>query len=79
MYEGWANYLALITGAMPSPNAPAKFGKIVGLLRWRGVFVSHLSRVVAKAEWTGGESKPRFVVTSLPREEAEARHPYKKI
>src|SRR5437762_3878251 len=26
-------------------------------------------RVVAKAEWTGGEANPRFVVTSLAREE----------
>ena len=29
-------------------------------------------RVVAKAEWTGGEANPRFVVTSLTREEHEA-------
>jgi len=36
-------------------------------------------RVVAKAEWTGGEANPRFVVTSLPRKEAEARHLYEKI
>ena len=36
-------------------------------------------RVVAKAEWTGGEANPRFVVTSLAREEHEARHLYKKL
>ena len=36
-------------------------------------------RVVAKAEWTGGEANPRFVVTSLAREEHEARHLYEKI
>ncbi len=36
-------------------------------------------RVVAKAEWTGGEANPRFVVTSLGREEAEARYLYEKI
>ena len=36
-------------------------------------------RVVAKAEWTGGEANPRFVVTSLTREEHEARHLYEKI
>jgi AraC-like DNA-binding protein len=40
---------------------------------------SRSRRVVAKAEWTGGESNPRFVVTSLPRKEAEARHLYEKI
>jgi hypothetical protein len=36
-------------------------------------------RVVAKAEWTGGEANPRFVVTSLTRQEHEARHLYEKL
>jgi hypothetical protein len=36
-------------------------------------------RVVAKAEWTGGEANPRFVVTSLAREGHEARHLYEKL
>ena len=41
-------------------------------------------RVVAKAEWLpgsslGGEANPRFVVTSLDREEAEARYLYETI
>jgi hypothetical protein len=36
-------------------------------------------RVVAKAEWTGGAANPRFVVTSLTREEHEARHLYEKL
>jgi Transposase DDE domain group 1 len=36
-------------------------------------------RVVAKAEWTGGEANPRFVVTSLAREEHQARHLYEKL
>ena len=36
-------------------------------------------RVVAKAEWTGGEANPRFVVTSLTREEHEARHLYEQV
>jgi hypothetical protein len=31
---------------------------------------SRSRRVVAKAEWTGGDSNPRFVVTSLSRKEA---------
>ena len=36
-------------------------------------------RIVAKAEWTGGAANPRFVVTSLAREEHEARHLYEKL
>jgi hypothetical protein len=36
-------------------------------------------RVVAKAEWTQGEANPRFVVTSLSQEEADARHLYEKV
>src|SRR6516162_4638154 len=36
-------------------------------------------RVVAKAEWTGGAANPRFVVTSLTREEHEARHLYEQV
>jgi hypothetical protein len=40
---------------------------------------SRQRRVVAKAEWTQGEANPRFVVTSLTREEHQARHLYEKI
>src|SRR5271155_1742264 len=36
-------------------------------------------RVVAKAEWTGGEANPRFVVTSLAREEHEPPPHYEKL
>lgn len=36
-------------------------------------------RVIGKAEWTGGEANPRFVVTSLSRAEHEARHLYEKV
>jgi DDE family transposase len=36
-------------------------------------------RVVGKAEWTGGEANPRFIVTSLSRHEHEARHLYEKV
>jgi hypothetical protein len=36
-------------------------------------------RVVAKAEWTEGKANPRFVVTSLARDEHEARHLYEKV
>jgi hypothetical protein len=40
---------------------------------------SRSRRVVAKAEWTQGEANPRFVVTSLKRAEAGARHLYEDI
>jgi Transposase DDE domain group 1 len=40
---------------------------------------SREGRVVAKAEWTGGAANPRLVVTSLAREEHEARHLYEKL
>jgi hypothetical protein len=40
---------------------------------------SRSRRVVAKAEWTQGEANPRFIVTSLSRQEAEARYLYEKI
>lgn len=40
---------------------------------------SRRRRVVAKAEWTGGEANPRFVVTSLPAKACEARHLYEAI
>jgi len=40
---------------------------------------SRARRVVAKAEWTGGEANPRFIVTSLDRDEHEGRHLYEKV
>jgi hypothetical protein len=40
---------------------------------------SRARRVVGKAEWTGGEANPRFIVTSLKAAEAEARHLYETI
>jgi hypothetical protein len=40
---------------------------------------SRRRRVIGKAEWTQGEANPRFIVTSLSRDEAEARHLYEKI
>ncbi len=49
-------------------------------LRWSTLDSwSRARRVVAKAEWTGGEANPRFVVTSLSRAEHEARHLYEKV
>ena len=40
---------------------------------------SRRRRVIAKAEWTGGEANPRFIVTSLKPTEAEAQHLYEKV
>jgi Transposase DDE domain group 1 len=40
---------------------------------------SRRRRVVAKAEWTGGEANPRFVVTSLSKAHARARALYEDI
>ena len=36
-------------------------------------------RVIGKAEVTGGEANPRFIVTSLKRSETGARHLYEKV
>ena len=40
---------------------------------------SRSRRVVAKTEWTKGEANPRFVVTSLRRDECKAKHLYEKV
>src|SRR3954470_5513505 len=40
---------------------------------------SRYRRVIGKAEWTGGEANPRFVVTSLKPAEVGARHLYEVI
>jgi hypothetical protein len=40
---------------------------------------SRRRRVIGKAEWTQSEANPRFVVTSLKRSEAGARHLYEDI
>jgi Transposase DDE domain group 1 len=40
---------------------------------------SRRRRVVAKSEWTNGEANPRFVVTSLTRQECKAKHLYEKV
>ncbi len=40
---------------------------------------SRKRRVVAKAEWTNGEANPRFVVTSLRRDECKAKYLYEKL
>ena len=40
---------------------------------------SRRRRVVAKAEWTGGEANPRFIVTSLRPAETQARPLYEQV
>src|SRR4051794_15062723 len=40
---------------------------------------SRRRRVIAKAEWTGGEANPRFIVTSLKPSEVTARHLYEQV
>jgi len=40
---------------------------------------SRRRRVVAKAEYTRGDTNPRFVVTSLPRNACKAKYLYQKI
>jgi Transposase DDE domain group 1 len=40
---------------------------------------SRYRRVIGKAEWTGGEANPRFVVTSLKFAEIGARHLYEAV
>jgi Transposase DDE domain group 1 len=40
---------------------------------------SRRRRVVAKAEWTGGEANPRFIVTSLSRAETNGRLLYERV
>jgi hypothetical protein len=40
---------------------------------------SRKRRVIAKAEWTKGETNPRFVVTSLRRNAYEAQYLYEKV
>jgi hypothetical protein len=39
---------------------------------------SRRRRVIAKAEWTGGEANPRFIVTSLKPTEVAGRHLYER-
>jgi hypothetical protein len=40
---------------------------------------SRTRRVIGKAEWTQGEANPRFIVTSLPAAEIDARRLYEVI
>ena len=40
---------------------------------------SRRRRIVAKAEWTNGEANPRFVVTSLRRDECKAKYLYERV
>jgi len=72
-----AGELALAEAASRATDQPARrFKELSWATRdsW-----SRQRRVVAKAEWTQGGPNPRFVVTSLRPDEAEARHLYEAI
>jgi hypothetical protein len=40
---------------------------------------SRVRRVIGKAEWTEGAANPRFIVTSLPATEIDARRLYERV
>jgi hypothetical protein len=40
---------------------------------------SRIRRVIGKAEWTEGAANPRFIVTSLPAAEIDARQLYERV
>src|SRR4051794_11353883 len=40
---------------------------------------SRVRRVIGKAEWTAGAANPRFIVTSLPATEIDARRLYERV
>lgn len=40
---------------------------------------NRLRRVIGKAEWTQGESNPRFIITNLPEETYQGQNLYEKI
>ena len=67
----WAEDEAIRTGR---PARRFKDFRYTTLDSW-----SRRRRVVAKAEWTGGEANPRFVVTSLKASEAPTRRLYEEI
>jgi hypothetical protein len=72
-----AELAAAERASIQSGGAPARRFK-----GFRWITRNYWSRrcdVVAKAEWTGGEANPRFVVTSLTRREVKARQLYEDL
>jgi hypothetical protein len=71
------NELAAARSAAEASGKPARRFKE---FRWSTLESSSRERrVIAKAEWTQGEANLRFIVTSLHREETDARRLYERI
>jgi hypothetical protein len=69
-----------LTAAKKEAERTARSARCFKDFHWRTLDSwSRRRRVVAKAEWTGGEANPRFIVTSLKRAESGARHLYEDI
>ena len=61
-------------------GAPASPARSFKEFRWQTRRSwSRERRVIAKAEFTGGEANPRFVVTSLKRSECKPKYLYEKL
>jgi hypothetical protein len=76
--------VAAITGELTQAEAKSrrtgKPARCFKDLRWRTIHGwSRERRVVAKAEFTGGEANPRFVVTSLTRPQCKPKYLYEKL
>src|ERR1700751_2679428 len=72
-----ADALALAEAKSRRSGKPARYFKE---FRWRTRHSwSRERRVVAKAEFTGGEANPRFVVTSLKRAACKPKYLYEKV
>src|SRR6202790_4664500 len=74
--ESWTELDRVATKSRRTGQPERRFKTFMWMTR-RGW--SRRRRVVAKAEWTNGEANPRFVVTSLRRDECKARHLYEKV
>jgi len=69
--------LAAAAEHSPQTEKPARRFKVI---KWSTIDSwSRRRRVIAKAEWNQGEANPRFIVTSLKRAEAAARHLYEDV
>src|SRR4051794_6214550 len=72
-----ATEMAAARAAAERTGKPARRFKDV---RWSTLDSwSRIRRVIGKAEWTAGEANPRFIVTSLPATEIDARRLYERV
>jgi len=72
-----ATEMAAAQAAAEKTGKPARRFKDV---RWSTLDSwSRIRRVIGKAEWTEGAANPRFIVTSLPAAEIDARRLYERI